>query len=568
MSELGAFAFLSLAWRHLPRGTLPKPPVGRFGLGATDTVLTEIAMTATLTARPQSQQGDRSRTMRFILPILVAVLLAPVQAAAEGRVALLIGNAEYSDPALALLNPGNDVRALGEALTRLDFTVRSEIDQGREQMLDALAWLRDEAEGADIALVFYAGHAVQAGRENFLIGVDLEMTEAPDLSEASVTLTDVLDAVDGLEAGLSLVVLDACRDNPFGGEIGEAGLAPVSGGVGTLVAYATDPGNVAADGLGNNSTFTAALLEHIETPGLDVRIMFGRVRQEVVRTTRGFQVPWVEEAVLGEHYLAAPPGPMDPDDELRVWREAVAGHTKEDYRGYLEQFPGGLYAIVAELRIDALEGNAPEAEGLDDADLPDAEAALQLLGYLVPGAKQASAGEVLRAFARWQATQPAGARDVGTLMEAAARKAVFIGTYTAGILKNDLRRFATVEESLRSASESLRVAETRFSNDPEAGPAIDRMRDEVAQIERIRAGIAADLDASRTYYSDLIALTDRHLSEWITDDLQPRFSSSRGISRLSERMIKDSQRFFTHLRIAQEAPDGSLSWLASMMEEL
>ncbi len=506
--------------------------------------------------------------MRSILPIFVAVLLAPVQAAAEGRVALLIGNAEYSDPALALLNPGNDVRALGEALTRLDFTVRGEIDQSREQILDALAWLRDEAEGADIAMVFFAGHAVQMGRESYLIGIDLEVPSASALADSSVTLTEVLAAVDDLGADLSLVVLDACRDNPFAGDVAEPGLAPVSGGVGTLVAYATDPGNVAADGLGDNSTFTEALLDHVETPGIDVRIMFGRVRQDVVRATRGLQVPWVEEAVLGEHYLAAPPGPLDPDDELRVWREAVAGHTAEDYRGYLDRFPSGLYAIVAELRIDALQGNAPEAEGLDDADLPGIEAALQLLGYMVPGAVQASAGEVRRSFARWQTTQPAGARDVDALMEAAAGKAVFIGTYTAGILKNDLRRFAAVEESLRSASESLRAAETRFSDDPEAQPALDRMRAEVAQIEQIREGVAGDLDASRTYYGDLIVLTGRHLSDWIADELQPRFSSSRGISGLSDRMITDAQTFFAHLGIAEEAPDGSFSWFASMMEDI
>ena len=506
--------------------------------------------------------------MRFILPILVAVLLVPVQAAAEGRVALLIGNAQYSNEALTLRNPGNDVRALSEALTRLGFTVRSEVDQTREQMLDALAWMRDAAEGADIALVFFAGHAVQAGQESFLIGVDLEVPSSSALVEASVTLTEVLATVDDLGADLSLVVLDACRDNPFTGEIGQAGLAPVSGGVGTLVAYATDPGNVAADGLGDNSTFTEALLDHVETPGIDVRIMFGRVRQDVVRMTRGLQVPWVEEAVLGEHYLAAPPGPLDPDDELRVWRDAVAGDTAEDYRGYLDRFPSGLYAIVAELRIDALQGRAPEAEGLDDADLPDIEAALQLLGYLVPGATQASAAEVRRAFARWQTSQPAGARDVDALLEAAAGTAVFIGTYTAGVLKNDLQRFATVEESLRSASESLRVAEGRFSDDPEAQPALDRMRDEVAQIERIREGVAADLDASRTYYGDLIVLTDRHLSDWIGNDLKPRFSASRGISQLSDRMITDAQTFFTHLRIAEEAPEGSFSWFASMMEDL
>ncbi len=506
--------------------------------------------------------------MRALLPIVFALLLPPFHAAAEGRVALLIGNAQYRDPALVLDNPGNDVRDLGEALTRLGFTVRAETDQTRAQMLDAFAWLRGAAEGADIAMVFFAGHAIQVGPENYLIGVELEAPTAQDLTGASVTLGELFAAVEGLEAGLSLVVLDACRDNPFAGEIGRAGLSPVSGGVGSLVAYATDPGNVAGDGLGDNSPFTAALLDHIETPGLDVRIMFGRVRQDVVRLTRGLQVPWVEEAVLGEHYLAAPPGPLDPDDELRVWREAVAGGGTEDYRGYLDRFPAGLYALVAELRIDALQGNAPEAEGLADADLPGTEAALQLLGYMVPGASHASPGEVRRSFARWQSMQPAGGRDIDTLKAEAAAKAVFIGTYTAGILRNDLQRLATVEESLRAATDSLRTAETRFAEDPDAAPRLESMRAQVDEIARIREGVAADVDASRTYYGDLILLAERHLADRISEDLQPRFSASRSLSRMSDRMITDAQTFVEHLRIAQDAPEGSYAWFASMMEEL
>ena len=505
--------------------------------------------------------------MLYILPALFALLLGPLPAAAETRVALLIGNGAYGDDALVLENPVNDVRALGEALTRLGFTVRTEADRSRAEMLDSLDWLRGAAEGADIAMVFYAGHAVQVGQDNLLIGVDLEAPSAAALPGASVTLGDILSDVDGLGAGLSLVVLDACRDNPFAGDVAGTGLAPVSGGVGTLVAYATDPGNVAGDGAGDNSPFTEALLEHIETPGIDVRIMFGRVRQDVVRATRGLQVPWVEEAVLGEHYLAAAPGPLDSDDELRVWREAVAGDEVGDYRRYLDRFPAGLYALVAELRIDALQGTAPEAEGLDDADLPGIEAALQLMGYLVPGPAEAGPGEVRRSFARWQTTQPAGGRDRDDLMAAAAGKAVFIGTYTAGVLKNDLQRFATVEESLRSATASLRTAEQRFGDDPDAQPTIERMQDEVARIAEIRDGVAADLDASRTYYADLIALTDRHLSDWIADELQPRYSASRGISRLSDRMIVDAQTFFDHLRLVEEAPEGSFAWFASLLEE-
>jgi uncharacterized caspase-like protein len=217
-------------------------------------------------------------------------------------VALLIGNGGYQNDDFALANPANDVRALDAALTRLGFEVRSEVDLSRAQMRTALDWLRGAARDADIALVFYAGHAVQAEAENYLIGTDLAALSAPALVDASVTLSEVLTGVEAAGAELALVILDACRDNPFGAtRIGDAGLSPVSGSIRTLVAYATDPGNVAADGLGENSTFTSALLDHVETSGIDVRIMFGRVRQDVVADTGGQQIPWVEEAVLGEH---------------------------------------------------------------------------------------------------------------------------------------------------------------------------------------------------------------------------------------------------------------------------
>ncbi|MGS4947582.1 caspase family protein [Meridianimarinicoccus sp. RP-17] len=503
-------------------------------------------------------------------PLIVFVLwFAPAPVAADGRVALLIGNGGYRNDDFALANPANDVRALGAALTRLGFEVRSEVDLSRPQMRAALDWLGRSARGADIALVFYAGHSVQAEAENYLIGTELAELSAPALVDSSVTLSEVLTGVEAAGAELSLVILDACRDNPFGGtRIGEAGLSPVSGSIGTLVAYATDPGNVAADGLGANSTFTAALLDHVETPGIDVRIMFGRVRQDVVGDTGGQQVPWVEEAVLGEHYLAAPPDPLDPGDELSVWREAVVAGSVESYRDYLESFPEGLYKIVAQLRIDALQGNAPEATDLDTTDLPAATAALEMIGHLVPNAADVPDTEVRQAFARWQSTRPAGARGFPALMAEAARTATYVGTYTVGILKNDLQRYASVDTALEQARDNLRIAEADFGDDAQAQSALQRMRDDVAQVERIRRNVAADLDASRTYYSDLIALTDRYLADWMSEDAQPRFASSRGITRLSDRALSDARTFTRHLAIARTAPDGSYTWLASMMEGL
>ncbi|MEM1431224.1 MAG: caspase family protein [Pseudomonadota bacterium] len=506
---------------------------------------------------------------RRALVLCVLALPVPLPVLADGRVALLIGNGGYSTEAFALPNPANDVRAMEGALTRLGFEVRAEIDLSRDAMRTSLAWFREAAAGAEIAMVFYAGHAVQVGSENFLIGTDLAELSAPALIDASLTLSELVDATEDIGADLSMIILDACRNNPFDeAGLGQAGLSPVSGGVGTLVAYATDPGNVAADGLGTNSTFTEALIAHIETPGLDVRLMMGRVRQQVVAQSGGQQVPWVEEAVLGEHYLAAAPAPLDPTDELAVWRDAVRAETEASYTRYLEQFPTGLYALVAELRIDALNGTAPEAADLADADIAPAAAALQLLGYIVPGAAAPVPSITRQAFARWRSDQPTGTGGFPALMEEAARKATFVGTYTAGILKNDLRRYASIEETLRSAERSLATAEARYASDTASRPRLAAMRADVARIAEISQGIATDLDASRTYYDDLIALTDRYLTGWLSVEQQPRFASSRGITRLSDRAISDAQTFYAHLELVREAPDGSYAWLASMMKGL
>lgn len=507
--------------------------------------------------------------MRLCIAIPFCLVVQAGAALSDGRVALLIGNEDYANPAFALRNPGNDVRAVEATLVDLGFEVRAEVDISRQGMLDAFDWLQASAEEADIAMVFFAGHAVQVGSENFLIGADLAELSTDALVESSVTLSEVLGAVESTGADLSLVVLDACRDNPFGtADIGAAGLSPVSGDVGTLVAYATDPGNVAADGAGDNSTFTSALINHIATPAIDVRLMFGRVRQEVVGRTNGLQVPWVEEAVLGEHYFADPPGPLDPDDELRVWREAVAAGGVASYEGYLDRFPEGLYAIVARLRIDALQGEAPEPADLDPNTLLPAAAALELAGYIVPQADYPGDDEIRSAYASWQAAQPAGARGFDALMGEAARTASFLGTYTAGILRNDLQRFASVDRALQTAENSLRSAETDFADDPDAAPVLQSMREEVAEIAEIKGRVAADLDASRTYYSDLIEHADRYLADWMTATAQPRFATSRGISRMSNRALSDAQTFYNHLALAREAPDGSYTWLAAMMEGL
>ena len=246
----------------------------------------------------------------------------PVQKAESSgrRVALVIGNGAYQNfPALP--NPPNDARAIAKSLRDLGYEVTEGIDLTQDKMQTMTRdFLRDAAQAKTLVL-YYAGHGVQIDSRNYLVPVDVK----PD---AGVAITDSMTDMDKILAGLSdqvrtnILVFDACRNDPFaqsssaGGRSLEiktrSGLAqpaaPTAGtmlGAGTLIAFATAPGQVALDGEGANSPFSAALSRHIGTPGLEVQQMLTRVRAEVVAGTKSKQVPWSNSSLLGEVYLAA-----------------------------------------------------------------------------------------------------------------------------------------------------------------------------------------------------------------------------------------------------------------------
>ena len=180
---------------------------------------------------------------------------------------------------------------MSKALTDIGFTVITAQDASNAHMHSALAAFEQHLIGAKLGLFFYAGHGSQVSGENFLLGSDFTTVSAAGVKAASMTLTSVREVFARAAPDAGVVILDACRDNPLkiSFDTGERqiGLARTKGTTGLLIAYATDPGNVAFEGTGNNSIFTTALLRHLDEPGLDVRLMFGRVRQDVVLRTRG-----------------------------------------------------------------------------------------------------------------------------------------------------------------------------------------------------------------------------------------------------------------------------------------
>ena len=243
-------------------------------------------------------RGSSTGIRRIATATLAMAALGWTAALAEERVALLIGNERYASAQLSnLSNPANDARALEPVLARLGFATDVLVDADRAAAEAALHEFSADAAGAEVALFFFSGHAVQIEGTNRLLTAGFSQRIEPEsgterflaeVERETLDLDAVREALAAAAPDLGLIVLDSCRDNPFiDSGLAVRGLARAPGRSRLLIAFATDPGNVAYDGGGANSPFTAALLDHIATPGLEVRLMFGRVRQDVVLATGG-----------------------------------------------------------------------------------------------------------------------------------------------------------------------------------------------------------------------------------------------------------------------------------------
>jgi len=293
------------------------------------------------------------------------------------RVALVIGNGTYAS-APALKNPTNDARDMAATLTALGFEVSSGINVSQRDMKRLIREFGQKLKGGGSGLFYYAGHGVQAKGRNFLIPIDAEIQSEAEVEDSGVDVGLVLNYMDEAQNGLNIVILDACRNNPFGRSFRSAaeGLAQVDAPTGTLIAYATAPGRVASDGTGQNGLYTSELLKQMRVPSVSVTDMFMRVRAEVMKQTGNKQVPWESSSLVGAFYFGGnsttsntlsgsdkntTPPPVNPTTiELSFWDSIKNSTSAEDFNAYLRKYPNGEFAELARIRAANLSKDSSD----------------------------------------------------------------------------------------------------------------------------------------------------------------------------------------------------------------
>lgn len=314
---------------------------------------------------------------RFFLSLLTFLLLL-VPAAAEARkVALVIGNASYAH-ASALTNPANDIRIVAEAAKQAGFDeVVVASDLTNQAFQNSMRDFRAKADGADVAMVYFAGHGIEAQGKNWLLPTDAKLESDLDLPYEAIQLDRLMEAVSG--AQIRMVVLDACRNNPFGSKWRSGTRAVARGMAGVeaddvLVIFAAAPGQTASDGTGANSPFALALARRLPEADLPVQLLGGAIRDDVLAATGGNQRPFVSASITGTPvYLVprtvptlvaapttVPTGDRTASEEI-FWKGALAESSVRAFSAYLSEFPSGRYAGDASDAIARLL--APSADG-------------------------------------------------------------------------------------------------------------------------------------------------------------------------------------------------------------
>jgi uncharacterized caspase-like protein len=515
---------------------------------------TKLAYRSGAAAAAGDFQERVARSLWFLLPLLAAAILfassANATTGAQRRVALVIGNSAYQY-APHLPNPTNDAEAMAATLQKLGFEVTKGIDLDRTETEMIIREFSKTLPGADVAMLFYAGHGIQYQGTNYLIPVDAQLNDETDLSFEATQLNVVIGMMER-EPRVSLVFLDACRDNPFAQQLARSmgstrstsigrGLAIVDAPAGSFVAYATDPDQVALDGDGGHSPFTAALLAQMDTPGLSISDMMIEVRNDVLSATQNKQRPHEDNTLTSKFYFAptvgvadASVGPMPSsagpaaapvvqpvDKEVVFWQSIQSSSNASDYQAYLDQYPNGTFAALARTRIDALKTKPAEASRSSDQvaalTAPDstvpaaeeversigltkqgrsrAQLALTLLGYNTGGTDGVFGAKSRTAISAWQtdraetATGYLTAKQHAALLDAAAPK---LAAWDADQKKRAAEAQAKQQQAAAAAAQQQQYQQQNVTTRTTAPTTQQSTQNEQAAAQAAAAQAAAD----------------------------------------------------------------------------
>ena len=348
------------------------------------------------------------KSQRIIIPLIFLLFVFPALAFSgavdpnkEYRVALVIGNSAYENAKLK--NPVNDANDIATALTDLGFEVVLGTNLNRDQIKQKVAEFSPMLKKADIGFFYFAGHGLQYNGENFLVPLAFDIGQEKDIPYESLSTAQILNKMDKAGNGVNIVVLDACRNNPYKENFQSAsrglkqsqnrgikrsekagqGLSRINGPSGSFIAYATAPGNVAADGTGKNGLYTQHLLDYMQQPGIPVESVFKKVRIGVINDTKGKQVPWENSSLLGDFYFiesddpvnksldfdfvkSAPPAqknnpPSETDKfELQFWNSVEKARSLPLYKAYLKKYPQGHFVEIAQIQLEQLNQQQQE----------------------------------------------------------------------------------------------------------------------------------------------------------------------------------------------------------------
>lgn len=289
----------------------------------------------------------------------------------DARTALIIGNSDYATSPLD--NPVNDAQDIANILQKQHFHITLLLNATQKEMeTEIYKFGKRLSKKSGVGLFYFAGHGMQINGANYLIPVDAAVESASDVKYEAIDAGRVLGKMEDADNELNIVILDACRNNPFSRSFRSAaqGLAQMDAPTGSIIAYATAPGSVAADGNGRNGVYTQNLIVRMQEPGMSIEQVFKSVRKDVVGQTSSKQVPWESSSLTGNFFFVdgdveivqkpkENPASLNRKADQAMWLLVAETHEPTDVERYLAEFPNGTYSTVAKLKLDQLNRPQP-----------------------------------------------------------------------------------------------------------------------------------------------------------------------------------------------------------------